>query len=51
MIIGWYFVQFESYIYLKITKFSNVNLYLFFVSSLSLVVRRNLKPKLGLMLN
>ncbi len=30
MIIGLYFVQFESYIYLKITKFSNVNLFFFF---------------------
>jgi hypothetical protein len=32
MIIGLYFVQFESYIYLKITKFSDVNPFLFISS-------------------
>jgi hypothetical protein len=43
MIIGHSFVQFESYIYLKITKFLNVNPYFLFVISLSLVVRNNTK--------
>jgi hypothetical protein len=47
MIIGQSFVQFESYIYLKITKFSNVNLFFFFwVISSSIVVRSNAEPKL-----
>jgi hypothetical protein len=49
MIIGQYFVQFESfiyiYIYMKITKISNVNPYFFFVISSSMVVRSNMEPK------
>ncbi len=45
MIIGWYFIQFEPYICLKITKFSNVNLYLFIVISLSLVVYSSAESK------
>ncbi len=49
MIIGRYFVKFESYIYIyiymKITKLSNVNPYLFFVMSSPLVVRSNVEPK------
>ncbi len=45
MIIGQYFVQFESYIYMKITKFSNVNLYFFFVISSSLLVHSSMEPK------
>jgi hypothetical protein len=45
MIVEQYFVQFKSYIYLKITKFSNVNPYFFLVISSSLVVHSSAKPK------
>jgi hypothetical protein len=47
MIIGQDFVQFESYIYFKITKFANVNSYFFLVISSLLVVRSNVEPKLS----
>ncbi len=47
MIIGWYFIQFEFYIYLKITKFSNVNPYFFFCHFIvTSLVRSNTEPKL-----
>ncbi len=48
MLIGQYFVQFEFYIiYMKIKKFTNVNLYFLFVIPLTMVLcNSNVETKL-----